>query len=131
MHAWGRIGGVAGVCSRKNNHEIIIMATLTELCAGLPLDPLPPLRPRDPSLPHAPVRTPNLSSEEKKVRCARCTTTLFREHFLPTTHCLSIASLSSSSLLPPTHSISLHCRMPYATSRPTFTPCWLRSLPGS
>lgn len=43
------------------------MATLTELCSGLPLDPLSPLRPRDPSLPHAPVRTPNLSSEEKKL----------------------------------------------------------------
>ena len=43
------------------------MATLTELCAGLPLDPLPPLRPRDASLPHAPVRTPQLSGDEKKV----------------------------------------------------------------
>lgn len=43
------------------------MATLTELCGGLPLDPLPPLRPRDPSIPHAPTRTPNLSTDEKKV----------------------------------------------------------------
>ena len=43
------------------------MATLTELCAGLPLDPLPPLRPRDASLPHAPVRTPQLTGDEKKV----------------------------------------------------------------
>lgn len=47
---------------------VINMATgLTEICGGLPLDPLPPLRPRDPSLPHAPVRTPNLSHDEKKV----------------------------------------------------------------
>ena len=43
------------------------MATLTELCAGLPLDPLPPLRPRDASLPHAPVRTPQLTGDENKV----------------------------------------------------------------
>lgn len=43
------------------------MSTLTEVCAGLPLDPLPPYRPRDPSLPHAPVRTPQLSSDDKKV----------------------------------------------------------------
>lgn len=49
-------------------HVAVIMATsLTELCGGLPLDPLPPLRSRNPSLPHAPVRTPNLSPEEKKV----------------------------------------------------------------
>ena len=44
------------------------MATLTELCAGLPLDPLPPYRAPDPGLPHAPVRTPSLSPEDKKVR---------------------------------------------------------------
>lgn len=43
------------------------MSTLTEVCAGLPLDPLPPPRPRDPTLAHAPVRVPQLSSEEKKV----------------------------------------------------------------
>ena len=43
--------------------------SLTELCSGLPLDPLPPPRSRDPSLPHAPVRTPDLSPAEKKVIC--------------------------------------------------------------
>ena len=41
--------------------------SLTELCSGLPLDPLPSPRSRDPSLPHAPVRTPDLSPAEKKV----------------------------------------------------------------
>ena len=43
--------------------------SLTEVCSGLPLDPLPPPRSRDPSLPHAPVRTPDLSPAEKKVIC--------------------------------------------------------------
>lgn len=43
------------------------MATLVEVCRGLPLDPLPPFRPRDPTLSHAPVRTPLLSQDEKKV----------------------------------------------------------------
>ena len=43
------------------------MESLRVLCSGLPLDPLPALRPRDPSVPHAPIRNPNLSREEKKV----------------------------------------------------------------
>eukprot|EP00731_Ephydatia_muelleri_P002106 Em0001g2106a len=43
------------------------MATLVELCGGIPLDPLPPTRPRDPSVPHAPVRVPKLTPEEKKL----------------------------------------------------------------
>ena len=43
------------------------MATLVELCAGIPLDPLPSPRPRDPSVPHAPVRVPKLTPEEKKL----------------------------------------------------------------
>lgn len=43
------------------------MATLLELCAGIPLDPLPAPRPRDPSVPHAPVRVPKLTPEEKKL----------------------------------------------------------------
>ena len=44
------------------------MATLVELCAGLPLDPLPPPCSRDPSLSHAPVRTPHLTHDEKSVK---------------------------------------------------------------
>ncbi len=43
------------------------MSSLKELCSGLPVDPLPPRRPRDESVPHAPVRTPNLSDDERRV----------------------------------------------------------------
>ena len=43
------------------------MESLRFLCSGLRLDPLPAVRPRDPSVPHAPVRNPNLSREEKRV----------------------------------------------------------------
>ncbi|KAG9332537.1 hypothetical protein JZ751_014635 [Albula glossodonta] len=43
------------------------MSTLKELCGGLPLDPLPSNRGRDPDVPHAPVRTPNLSSQEERL----------------------------------------------------------------
>ena len=46
--------------------------TLADLCGGLPLDPLPPPQSdRDPSVPHAPPRTPVLTQEEKKV-CEIC-----------------------------------------------------------
>ncbi|XP_029638947.1 urocanate hydratase-like [Octopus sinensis] len=41
--------------------------TLKEICGGLPQDLLPENRPRDLSVPHAPVRTPKLSNEEKKL----------------------------------------------------------------
>uniref|UniRef100_A0AAY5ELF1 urocanate hydratase n=1 Tax=Electrophorus electricus TaxID=8005 RepID=A0AAY5ELF1_ELEEL len=44
-----------------------MMASLKELCGGLPLSPLPANRGRDPSVPHAPVRTPNLTPEEKRL----------------------------------------------------------------
>uniref|UniRef100_A0AAR2JG71 Urocanate hydratase n=1 Tax=Pygocentrus nattereri TaxID=42514 RepID=A0AAR2JG71_PYGNA len=43
------------------------MTTLKELCGGLPLNPLPPNRGRDPNVPHAPVRTPNLTAEEERL----------------------------------------------------------------
>ncbi|KAL2091216.1 hypothetical protein ACEWY4_013479 [Coilia grayii] len=43
------------------------MSNLKEICSGLPLDPLPPNRGRDPSVPHAPVRTPNLSPEQERL----------------------------------------------------------------
>ncbi|XP_055016306.1 urocanate hydratase-like [Boleophthalmus pectinirostris] len=43
------------------------MSSLREICSGLPLDPLPQNRGRDPSIPHAPVRTPNLTAEEERL----------------------------------------------------------------
>lgn len=46
------------------------MSSLKEVFEGLPLDPLPPRRLRDESIAHAPVRTPNLTSDEQAVRLA-------------------------------------------------------------
>lgn len=43
------------------------MSSLKDICSGLPLDPLPPNRGRDPNVPHAPIRTPNLTAEEERV----------------------------------------------------------------
>ena len=43
------------------------MASLKDLCAGLPVEPLPPPRQRDNSVPHAPVRVTNLTPDEEKV----------------------------------------------------------------
>ncbi|XP_016322607.1 urocanate hydratase isoform X1 [Sinocyclocheilus anshuiensis] len=43
------------------------MSSLKEICAGLPLDPLPPNRGRDPSIPHALVRTPNFTPAEERL----------------------------------------------------------------
>ncbi|XP_065673576.1 urocanate hydratase isoform X2 [Hydra vulgaris] len=43
------------------------MTTLQEICAGLPLYPLPKKRSRDNNVLHAPVRTPNLSPHEMKL----------------------------------------------------------------
>ncbi|XP_038069650.1 urocanate hydratase-like [Patiria miniata] len=43
------------------------MASLKEICDGLPLDPLPPARPRDSNIAHAPVRVPNLTPEEERL----------------------------------------------------------------
>uniref|UniRef100_A0A672YZY7 Urocanate hydratase n=1 Tax=Sphaeramia orbicularis TaxID=375764 RepID=A0A672YZY7_9TELE len=43
------------------------MSTLKEICSGLPLDPLPPNRGQDPSVPHAPIRTPNLTAEDERL----------------------------------------------------------------
>lgn len=45
----------------------IRMSSLKDVCSGLLLDPLPPNRGRDPSVPHAPVRAPNLTAEEERV----------------------------------------------------------------
>ncbi|XP_072454460.1 urocanate hydratase isoform X2 [Notamacropus eugenii] len=43
------------------------MSNLRELCEGLPLHPLPENKGRRDRLPHAPVRTPNLTPEEKQL----------------------------------------------------------------
>ena len=45
------------------------MSSLQEICSGIPLNPLPPKQEkRDPAVPHAPTRTPNLSPREEKVK---------------------------------------------------------------
>ncbi|EDL91345.1 rCG56002 [Rattus norvegicus] len=43
------------------------MSSLQELCSGLPLRPLPENRGRWAGVPHAPVRTPDLSPEEEQL----------------------------------------------------------------
>uniref|UniRef100_A0A5F8GMC1 urocanate hydratase n=1 Tax=Monodelphis domestica TaxID=13616 RepID=A0A5F8GMC1_MONDO len=43
------------------------MSNLRELCKGLPLHPLPENKGRRDGLPHAPVRTPNLSPKEEQL----------------------------------------------------------------
>ncbi|XP_010226233.1 PREDICTED: urocanate hydratase-like, partial [Tinamus guttatus] len=43
------------------------MTSLKEICRGLPLHPLPENRGRRKGVPHAPVRTPNLTAQEKKL----------------------------------------------------------------
>nr|XP_060622193.1 urocanate hydratase isoform X1 [Anolis sagrei ordinatus] len=43
------------------------MSTLKEICGGLPLYPIPENRGRTAGIPHAPVRTPNLTVQEKKL----------------------------------------------------------------
>lgn len=44
------------------------MGSLKEICSGLPLDLLPERAgPRDTGVPHAPVRSPNLTPEEQMV----------------------------------------------------------------
>ncbi|TFK11986.1 CKLF-like MARVEL transmembrane domain-containing protein 6 [Platysternon megacephalum] len=43
------------------------MSSLEEICGGLPLHPLPENRGRKKGVPHAPVRTPNLTAQEEKL----------------------------------------------------------------
>ncbi|XP_036594994.1 urocanate hydratase [Trichosurus vulpecula] len=43
------------------------MSNLRELCKGIPLHPLPENKGRRDGVPHAPVRTPNLTPEEKQL----------------------------------------------------------------
>lgn len=49
------------------SESLRVMASLEELCAGLPLNPLPCARPRDPNVPHAPTRACGLNRDEKRV----------------------------------------------------------------
>ncbi|XP_076469234.1 LOW QUALITY PROTEIN: urocanate hydratase-like [Babylonia areolata] len=53
--------------SKDISHTLLKMGSLKEICSGLPLDPLPSPRPRDEDVPHAPVRTPDLSPEEQRL----------------------------------------------------------------
>uniref|UniRef100_A0A673LG96 Urocanate hydratase n=1 Tax=Sinocyclocheilus rhinocerous TaxID=307959 RepID=A0A673LG96_9TELE len=53
--------------SPQRLHLVDLMSSLKEICAGLPLDPLPPNRGRDPSIPHALVRTPNFTPAEERL----------------------------------------------------------------
>lgn len=50
-----------------DSDDVDRMSSLKDVCSGLPLDPLPPNQGRDPSVPHAPVRAPNLTAEEERV----------------------------------------------------------------
>ncbi|KAM7169788.1 urocanate hydratase isoform 1-T3 [Macrochelys suwanniensis] len=43
------------------------MSSLEEICRGLPLHPLPENRGRKKGIPHAPMRTPNLTAQEEKL----------------------------------------------------------------
>lgn len=43
------------------------MSTINEICSGLPTDPLPQWRQRDETVPHAPRRTTNLTTEQKSL----------------------------------------------------------------
>lgn len=56
------------------------MSDLKEICSGLPLDPLPSNPGRDPGVPHAPIRTPNLTAQEERV--SKYTTESQWEYFL-------------------------------------------------
>lgn len=42
------------------------MSSLKDLCSGLPVDPLPEFKVRDPRVPHAPVRKSILTEDERK-----------------------------------------------------------------
>ena len=45
-----------------------VKEALRLLCGGLPVNPVPPPRHRDETLPHAPTRTPVLNAYQQKVR---------------------------------------------------------------
>lgn len=49
------------------SHLLKMSAPLEIVCGGLPLSPLPEPRGRSDAFPHAPVRNPCLTHDEKKV----------------------------------------------------------------
>ena len=49
-----------------------VKEALRLLCGGLPVNPVPPPRHRDETLPHAPTRTPVLNAHQQKVRGTLC-----------------------------------------------------------
>ncbi|XP_058956426.2 urocanate hydratase [Pocillopora verrucosa] len=59
------------------------MASLKDLCCSLPVDPLPPPKERDNSVPHAPVRTVNLTADERRLALQNAL-----RYFPHTCHCV-------------------------------------------
>lgn len=57
------------------------MNPLEELCAGILTDPLPELEARDPNVPHAPIRTPDLTGDEERLALENAL-----RYFPPSTH---------------------------------------------
>lgn len=47
----------------------MVNVELQKLCGGLPVAPLPPLRSRDPAVPHAPRRRHTLTKTQQQVQC--------------------------------------------------------------
>ena len=71
MIAWAKLASEVTVLAGGRLNCCInytwIMSSLKEICSGLPVDPLPRRRPRDDSIPHAPIRTPCLSTADQRV----------------------------------------------------------------
>ncbi|KAK2142129.1 hypothetical protein LSH36_994g01034 [Paralvinella palmiformis] len=67
--------------TRQDPEIINKMSTLKELCQGLPTDPLPDAKSRDPSIPHAPALTPNLNLSEQRLALENAL-----RYFPPETH---------------------------------------------
>ena len=51
----------------SHSHLLKMSAPLEIVCGGLPLSPLPEPRGRSDALPHAPMRNPCLTPDEKRV----------------------------------------------------------------
>ena len=62
--------GVAGrllLLLASHSHLLKMSAPLEIICGGLPVSPLPEPRGRSDAFPHAPVRNPCLTPDEKRV----------------------------------------------------------------
>ena len=53
--------------STASDEDRAMREALERLCAGLPVNPLPPPRHRDETLPHAPTRPTTLDHQQRKV----------------------------------------------------------------